>query len=86
MGERGEGDRNYTYELQEMELVEGTQKDSAVGLDGISAPSSTSSIIAAKKLKGVKKQILVKIFIRASRGKDLRATGSRVLIGFLQPH
>lgn len=49
-----EGDRYYTYELQEMELVEGTQA-SAVGLDGNPVPSSINSISGAKLLKGVKK-------------------------------
>ena len=38
-----------------MELAEGTQNSSAVGLDGNPAPSSTRSISGANLLKGVKK-------------------------------
>lgn len=50
-----EGDRYYTYELQEMEIIEGTQNESAVGLDGKPVPSSMTSITGAKLLNGVKK-------------------------------
>ena len=39
-----------------MELAEGTQNSSAVGLDGNPAPSSTRSITGANILKGVKKK------------------------------
>ena len=49
-----EGDKYYTYEMQEMEIIGGTQSP-AVGLDGSSRPQTYNSISGAKLLKGVKK-------------------------------
>lgn len=49
-----EGDKFYTYELQEMELIEDTQS-AAVGLDSKPILNSTNSITGANLLKGVKK-------------------------------
>ncbi len=49
-----EGDRYYTYELQEMELIEDTQL-TAVGLNGNPVLNSTNSISGANLLNGVKK-------------------------------
>lgn len=49
-----DGDRYYTYEIQEMELLKGTQT-TALGLDDSSRPQLQSSITGANLLKGVKK-------------------------------
>ncbi len=49
-----DGDRYYTYEIQEMELLKGTQT-TALGLDDSSRPQLQSSINGANLLKGVKK-------------------------------
>lgn len=49
-----DGDRYYTYEIQEMELLKGTQA-TALGLDDSSRPQLQSSITGANLLKGVKK-------------------------------
>jgi len=49
-----EGDRYYTYELQEMELIEDTQL-TAVGLNGNPVLNSINSISGANLLNGVKK-------------------------------
>lgn len=48
-----EGDRYYTYEMQEMELIEDMQN--ALGLNSNPVLNSTDSISGAKLLKGVKK-------------------------------
>lgn len=49
-----EGDRYYTYEIQEMELIEDTQS-TAVGLNGNPVLNSTNSMTGANLLKGVRK-------------------------------
>ena len=49
-----EGDRYYTYEIQEMELIEDTQS-TAVGLNGNPVLNSTNSITGANLLKKVRK-------------------------------
>lgn len=49
-----DGDRYYTYEIQEMELLKGT-RTTALGLDDSSRPQLQSSITGANLLKGVKK-------------------------------
>ena len=64
-----EGDRYYTYELQEMELIEDTQL-TADGLNGNPVLNSINSISGANLLKGVKKTNSNEDILNASKVVD----------------